>query len=170
MRSDDAVSTRGDQSLAPDDAAPLAPIPPRLSDLIPRGRIGERIRDHTRGAVPIALPRTWGEACWTARDLRLSNPTSAAGRASTALSTIMPVFDVEALERTDRWLRRARRRRARHLGEKSESQAEKAPPTAAMLALGAKVATWTVTAVVIALAVIVILLGLELGLFDALRQ
>jgi len=44
------------------------------------------------------------------------------------------------------------------------------PPTAAMLALSAKVATWTVTAVVIAFAVIVILLGLELGLFDALRQ
>ena len=95
---------------------------------------------------------------------------SSAGRAATALSTIMPVFDVEALERTDRWLRRARRRRARHLGERSESQVKKGPPTAAMLALSAKVATWTVTAVVIAFAVIVILLGLELGLFDALRQ
>jgi hypothetical protein len=170
MRSEDAVSTRGDQSLTPDDAALLAPIPSRLADLIPRGWIGERIRDHTRGAVPIALPRTWGEACWTARDIWLSNPTSAEGRATTALSTILPVFDVEALERADRWLRRARRRRARHLGEKSESQVEKARPAAAMLALSAKVATWTVTAVVIALAVIVILLGLELGLFDALRQ
>jgi hypothetical protein len=170
MRSYDAVSTRGDQSPTPQDGL-LGPTLTGVADFVPPGWIAGTIRDRTHGAFPASLSSAWGEASWTARDLWSGSPGFAAARTSARLSTKMPRFDVEAVERRYRRLRRARRRGQGNPNARRRFEAGEAPtPTVAMLALGAKVASWTTTAIVIALALIVILISLQLGVFDALLR
>jgi hypothetical protein len=170
MRSHDAATTRGDRSFAPN--SPLLGVTlPAVSDLVPPGWLTGTIRDRTRGAFPASLSRAWGETCWTARDLWSTSPAFTAARASAAVSNVVPPVDVEALERRYRRLRESTLRRAQYLDQSSAPEVDEAPtPTGAMLALSAKVATWTATGIVIALALVVILLGFELGVFDALRR
>jgi len=143
---------RGDDVQRPDDL--LAATRPVLSDL---GWITGGFRD-PRGAVPPSLSRQWGEAAWTARDLWVNRPAYAAARASEAIATFIPTIDVDAVQRTYGRLRRARALRAH----------EAPNPTTAMLALSARVASWTATLVVIAVALVVVLLGVQLGIVDAL--
>src|SRR6476619_3227642 len=165
MRSEEAASTRGDKPLILRDATLLAPRP-GLSDLVPAaGWVGGQIRDRTRGAFPASLSRSWGEASWTGHDLWVNSPMFAPARASARLSALTPVVDPETRRRTYRRLRQAvEERRVRAPLEEEVGQAH--TPTGAMLALSAKVVTWTTTVVVIALALIVVLLGIELGLVD----
>ncbi len=170
MRSYDAVSTRGDESFTPEGGL-LGPTLTGVSDFVPPGWIAGTIRDRTHGAFPASLSATWGEASWTSRDLWVSSPAFVPARASAALSTVLPALDVEALERRYRAMRRPPLGDKRHLDESSGSEVEEAPtPTGAMLALGAKVASWTTAGVAIALTLIVILLSLQLGVFDALLR
>jgi hypothetical protein len=103
----------------------------------------------------------------------MSSPLLAAARASAALSTIAPVVDPEATKRTYRRLRQAveERRAPGKLDQDADAQVEEAPlPTGAMLALGAKAVTWAVTVVMVALASVVILLGVELGIVDVVPR
>jgi hypothetical protein len=134
---------------------------PRISDVATAGWIDGTILDQMRRTVPTSLSQSWGEASWTARDLWINSPAFTATRASAALSSVIPLVEVGDLHRTYRRVRRARQRRA---------QEESSTPTFAMLALGSKVASWTATVVVLALALIVILLGFELGVFNALMR
>jgi len=170
MRSYDAASTRCDQSFTPEGGL-LGPTLTGASDFVPPGWITGTIRDRTHGAFPASLSPAWGEASWTARDLWASSPAFVPARASAALSRKIPAFDFEAVERRYQQLRRARRRGKRNPEARRGFQVEEAPtPTGAMLALGAKVASWTTTGIVIVLALIVILLSLQLGVFDALLR
>jgi hypothetical protein len=130
---------------------------PWLYERVNSRRINEVLRD-ARCTLPPSLSREWGEASWTARDLWVNRPAYAAARAAGALSTRIPTLDVDAVQRTYRRLRQARVLRAN----------EAPNPTTAMLALSARVASWTATLVIVAVALIVVLLGVQLGIVDAL--
>jgi hypothetical protein len=158
---------------APREATLPPPTRPRLADFVPTGLKSEPTRGRAGGAFPASLSRTWGEASWTDHDLWTSSPLLAAVRASAALSTIAPLVDPEATKRTYRRLRQAveERRAPGRLDQDADAQVEEAPlPTGAMLALGAKAVTWAVTVVIVALASVVILLGVELGIVDVVPR
>jgi hypothetical protein len=168
MRTEAAASTGAPRPLTIGAATLLAPRP-RLADLVPAGWAGAPLRDRTRGAFPASLSRTWGEASWTGHDLWMNNPMFAAARASAKLSTITPVVDLDAGKQTYRRLRQAVEERRGPI-PRDEAVEEVPTPTGAMLALGHKVVTWTTTVVVIALALVVGLLGVELGLVDVIPR
>jgi hypothetical protein len=159
---------------APSDATLRPPTRPRLADFVPAGLKSEPTGGRRAGgAFPASLSRTWGEASWTGHDLWVNSPRLAAARASAALSTITPLVDLEARKRTYRRLRQAveERRAPGGIDEETDAQMGEVPlPTSAMLALGAKAATWAVTVVMLALASIVVLLGVEFGIVDVVPR
>ena len=130
---------------------------PWLYERVESRRVTGLLRD-VRSTVPPSVSREWGEASWTARDLWVNRPAFVAGRAAGALSTRIPAFDVDAVQRTYRSLRRARILRDNEVPN----------PTTAMLALGSRVASWTATVLVVAVALVVVLLGVQLGIVHAL--
>jgi hypothetical protein len=164
----------GQTPRTPSDATLPPPTRPRLSDFIPAGLKSEPTGGRRAGcAFPASLSRTWGEASWTDHDLWVNSPRLAAARASAALSTITPLVDLEARKRTYRRLRQAveERRAPGGIDEETDAQiGEASSPTGAMLALVAKAVTWAVTVVMVALASIVILLGVELGIVDVVPR
>jgi hypothetical protein len=169
VRLDALARVRQSRRVQPSTAASLRVV----SDVVPTGWLPGPLRDRSRNSFPASLSQTWGEAAWTSPDLWMSIPVLAALRASAAVSGLTLPADTEVRQRrTYRRLRQSaedvRARAEQRIREADLPNTELPTPTDAMLALGTKVTAWTARVVVITFVLIVIGLGMELGVTEAI--